>query len=422
MTFSHIIDDKIPALALLGSEHQVISGFTTQGDQAIPLHAGSCIQVQLPAPSEPISGLRLRFATYCRRNHCHITLICQADQSCSVRFNAQYLADNTFIDIALPLAQSCQHTPQVTLSIYCDDADADNVVALWCRRRPPVFMQQLNSVPLALTKPKRPTKVSIVIPVFNKALYTYNCLLALQACDQDINQEIIIVDNASTDETPALLAPLTEQIKVIQNEENTGFVTACCQGAQQAEGELIVFLNNDTQVMPDWLTSMVDVMATQPQVGITGSKLIYPDGRLQEAGGIIFNDGSGYNYGRFQDPSDSEFNQPRWVDYCSGASLMIRKSLWQQLGGFDSRFAPAYYEDTDLCFAARHAGYQVCYCPQSEVIHHEGITAGTDITAGYKAFQAVNRDKFIAKWQQVLQKQHYPSNTLPEQAIARLSE
>jgi len=265
-----------------------------------------------------------------------------------------------------------------------------------------ILPKWVSTVTLPIMLPNMPSpRVSIVIPVFNQALYTYNCLLTLQACDQTISKEVIIINNASTDETAELLAQLQGAFTILNNEENQGFVHACRQGAEVARGEFILFLNNDTQVMPGWLSNSLKAMDSDQTIGITGSKLIYPDGRLQEAGGIIFNDASGYNYGRSQNPLLPQFNQDRIVDYCSGASLMIRKSLWAQLG-FDLRYAPAYYEDTDLCFAARQAGYQVLYCHNSEVIHHEGKTAGTDINSGYKAFQAVNRKKFQEKWQAVL--------------------
>jgi GT2 family glycosyltransferase/glycosyltransferase involved in cell wall biosynthesis len=275
----------------------------------------------------------------------------------------------------------------------------------------PKWVTSLILEPIVLPECASP-RVSIVIPVFNQALYTYNCLLTLQACDQTISKEVIIINNASTDETADLLAQVEGAFTILNNEDNQGFVQACRQGAEVARGEFLVFLNNDTQVMPGWLSNRLTAMDSDHSIGITGSKLIYPDGRLQEAGGIIFNDASGYHYGRSQNPLLPQYNQSRFVDYCSGASLMIRKSLWTQLGGFDLRYAPAYYEDTDLCFAAREAGYHVLYCHNSEVIHHEGKTAGTDITSGYKAFQASNRKKFHEKWRAVLSTHSSPNSSV----------
>jgi GT2 family glycosyltransferase/glycosyltransferase involved in cell wall biosynthesis len=275
----------------------------------------------------------------------------------------------------------------------------------------------INSIQLPDAQKPR---VSIIIPVFNQALYTYNCLLTVQACDQEISKEVIIINNASTDETETLLAQLEGAFTIINNSENQGFVQACLQGVKVAKGEFIVFLNNDTQVTPGWLSHMLKRMDTDSEVGITGAQLIYPSGQLQEAGSIIFNDGSGYNYGRSQNPLLPQFNQSREVDYCSGACLMVRKNLYEQLGGFDVRYAPAYYEDTDLCFSARKAGYKVFYCHESQVIHHEGVTAGKDINSGYKAFQAINQKKFVEKWQDILTT-HYPPGTPIQQAITRLT-
>jgi len=403
----------MPASALLGEQRAFITE-TSYGNIPITLTKETCIHFRLFPNSDIITGIRLRFGTYCRTNHCHITV---QINNLTHRINASYLVDNEYVDIPLSTLQTCTPGQAVDISIYSEDATEENVVALWCSRIPPPFIETLNLKPLVLPKVSAP-RVSIVIPVFNKALYTYNCLLTLQACDTEISQEIIIVNNASTDETAALLAQ--GRFKIINNSENKGFVQACRQGAEIANGEFILFLNNDTQVMPGWLSHKLKVMDNDPSVGITGSKLIYPDGRLQEAGGIIFNDASGWNYGRLQDPTFPQFNQSRAVDYCSGASLMIRKSLWEQLGGFDMRYAPAYYEDTDLCFAARQAGYKVFYCHDSEVIHHEGITAGTDINSGYKAFQAINHEKFRDKWQAVLAT-HLPPppETSPDDAAFR---
>jgi GT2 family glycosyltransferase/SAM-dependent methyltransferase len=420
LQFSTIITDKLPASALLGQNNQIVTDFTPQGNLPVPLTPGECLRFHLVPTSEEITGLRLRFATYCRINHCHLTLEITAQTNCLVRFNANRLTDNQYTDLTLPIPQPCTSGQAVEISIYSDDATDSHVVALWCSRKLPVFINTLELKPLSLPAETSP-RVSIVIPVFNKALYTYNCLLTLSACDPEIRKEVIIINNASSDETADLLAQLQGAFKVINNPENLGFVHACRQGGAIASGEFILFLNNDTQVTPGWLSNLLKIMDADPKIGITGSKLIYPDGYLQEAGGIIFSDASGWNYGRGQDPTDPRFDQSREVDYCSGASLMIRTILWHQLGGFDMRFAPAYYEDTDLCFAARQAGYKVFYCHNSEVIHHEGITAGTDLTQGHKAYQVLNKEKFVEKWQETLAT-HCPPGTAAEQAALRLTQ
>jgi GT2 family glycosyltransferase len=222
-----------------------------------------------------------------------------------------------------------------------------------------------------------------------------------------VSYEVVVVDNASSDETKKNLSEINN-LMVVRNEENMGFIKACNQGAGKARGEYLLFLNNDTQVMPGWLDAIVSILDSDPSVGAVGSKLLYPDGSLQEAGGIIWRDASGWNYGRGDNPEKPEYNFLRDVDYCSGACLAIRKSIFNELGGFDELYFPAYYEDTDLCFGVRKKGYRVVYQPKCKVIHFEGITAGRDTSAGVKAFQAQNKPKFYNKWLTVLSKEHYP--------------
>src|SRR5206468_3600196 len=208
---------------------------------------------------------------------------------------------------------------------------------------------------------------------------------------------VIIVDDCSRDKTPEIV-PKIDGVVYLRNETNSGFIVCCNRGTEKARGKYLVFLNNDTIVSDGWLSALVDTFAEEPQAGIVGSKLIYPDGRLQEAGGIIWQDASGWNCGKFDDPQKPEYNYLREVDYCSAAALMIPKALFQRVGGFDFRYAPAYYEDADLAFKVRRAGYKVLYQPLSEVIHYEGATSGTDLSAGAKKYQDINRSNFAKAW------------------------
>jgi GT2 family glycosyltransferase len=245
--------------------------------------------------------------------------------------------------------------------------------------------------------------VSIIIPVFNQLEYTHACLASLQAVQEQPRFEVIVVDDCSTDGTPKVIAQIPGVV-YLRNENNSGFIASCNAGAKAARGKYLVFLNNDTVVKSGWLTALLDTFKEERRAGIVGSKLIYQDGRLQEAGGIIWQDASGWNYGKFDDPGKPEYNYLRDVDYCSGAALMVPKALFESAGGFDSRYAPGYYEDTDLAFKVRQAGYRVLYQPLSEVIHHEGVTGGTDTSTGAKKHQEINRSTFAEMWSDELAK------------------
>lgn len=246
-------------------------------------------------------------------------------------------------------------------------------------------------------------QVSIIIPVHGKIAYTLHCLRSIQNSQPLASYEVIILDDCSTDSTPELLG-LVRGINTIRNESNLGFLRSCNKAATHARGDYLLFLNNDTEVLTDWLDELVSTFSIHTNVGLVGSKLVYPDGRLQEAGGLIWHDGTGMNYGRADDANRPEYSFLRDVDYCSGASIMVPRQLFEHLGGFDERFAPAYYEDTDLAFAIRQAGYRVLLQPFSKVIHFEGVTSGTDLRQGTKAYQLVNQNKFLAKWKSVLAK------------------
>lgn len=246
--------------------------------------------------------------------------------------------------------------------------------------------------------------VSIVIPTYGKWAYTRQCLVHLAVLKSSVPFEVIVVDDASPDDSADRVAECPG-VRLVRAERNLGFVGACNLGAAAAKSDLLVFLNNDTEVRPGWLDELFDTMTGDERIGLVGSKLVYPDGALQECGGIIWSDGSGWNYGRGGAADDPAVDVVRDVDYCSGAAIMVRRDLFEEVGRFDQRYAPAYYEDTDLAFAIRATGHRVVVQPNAVVVHHEGVSHGTDVNQGVKRHQELNRTVFAEKWAAELARQ-----------------
>ena len=255
-------------------------------------------------------------------------------------------------------------------------------------------------VPAALASSDAP-RASIVIPVYGQLGHTLACLRALVEHPPSTPFEVIVVDDASPDDSGEVL-PQIAGLHYLRRAENGGFIKASNDGAALARGEYLVFLNNDTVAQPGWLEALLQTFVDQPHTGLVGAQLLYPDGRLQEAGGVVFADGSGWNYGRHESPIDPRYAYLREVDYASGACIAIPRELYARLGGFDTRYAPAYYEDTALAFAVRTAGMKVLYQPAARVVHDEGATSGTDTATGVKAYQARNQHVFLERHREVL--------------------
>ncbi len=272
----------------------------------------------------------------------------------------------------------------------------------------------VDDVPVSVPSSDAPL-ASIVVPVFNQVAHTLRCLKALAEHPPQAACEVIVVDDGSSDDTPQRMSAIAGLV-YHRRPENGGFIAACNDGAARARGDYVVFLNNDTVPQPGWLDALLATFDDAPDTGLAGAQLRYPDGRLQEAGGVVFADGSGWNYGRGESADDPRFSYLRQADYVSGAAIALPRTLFETLGGFDAHYAPAYYEDTDLAFKVHAAGQRVMYQPASVVVHEEGVTAGTDVRTGVKAFQARNRVRFLERHAAALARQSAP-DTVPSPAV-----
>lgn len=255
---------------------------------------------------------------------------------------------------------------------------------------------------------KEKPRVRVFIPSFGQFHHTLACLRSIDKHRAKVVFEVLVVDDASNETAMAMLG-LLPGVGFRANTFNLGFLQSCNDAVQGCDTEFIYLLNNDTEVCQGWLDALVELMDRHQDCGVVGSKLISSDGRLQEAGGILWQDASAWNWGRGDEASRYLYNFVRETDYVSGASMLIRTKLWEQLKGFDTRYAPAYCEDSDFAFRARSHGSRVYDQPFSCVVHHEGLSHGTDLNQGGKSYQIVNQKRFLERWRPVLEKDHFPN-------------
>jgi GT2 family glycosyltransferase len=237
-------------------------------------------------------------------------------------------------------------------------------------------------------------KVSIIIPVWNGHEHLPACLDAILS-QTNPDDEVIVVDNASSDGSSALVRERYPQVCLIENEHNLGFAGGCNVGLQAALREHLVLANQDVTVQEGWLEGMLKALAP-PEVGIVGCKLLYPDGTIQHAGGIISYPLGHPNHYGYREPDEGQWDEQREVDYVIGASLGLKRTVLNEIGLFDEGFFPAFYEEVDLCFRARAAGYQVVYTPDAVGIHHETTTVDRE-GAEYHRWMGRGRLRFVLK-------------------------
>lgn len=268
---------------------------------------------------------------------------------------------------------------------------------------------------LVFEMPGDAPKLSIILVLYNQAELTFHCLQSLQR-DAGLPVEIIILDNGSTDYTAALLERL-DGVTILRNTENLHFLRGVNRAAHEAHGKHLLLLNNDARVLPMAIPTAIARLEEDEGIGAVGGPIVLLDGTLQEAGSIIFNNAACLGYGRGRDPGEAEFRFRRDVDYCSGAFLMMRRALWEELGGFDESFAPAYYEETDLCMRIWETGRRVVYDPDVKIVHFEFGSSKTSDAA--IELQKRNSDIFRFKHAKALSSRHLPVTAPPVRARQR---
>ena len=260
--------------------------------------------------------------------------------------------------------------------------------------------------------------VSIVVASYGGFARTRACLESIAMAGAAVPFEVLLVEDASGEVEMDRFRHVPG-LRYLRHPQNLGFLRSMNAVLGDVRGEFVHLLNNDVRVTPGWLDALLRTFAIFGDCGMAGSRLVYPDGRLQEAGAVVWSDGDGWNVGRGDDAAAPRYATVREVDYVSGASVLLRTSVLRALGGFDERYAPAYYEDTDLAFRLRAQGLRTLYQAGSTVIHDEGGSHGTDPSAGGKAWQARNRDVFLERWSSELRRTQLPRGEHPFLARSR---
>lgn len=218
----------------------------------------------------------------------------------------------------------------------------------------------------------KPVTASIIIPAFNHAALTRQCLEAILGRDK---AEVIVVDDGSTDGTARMLAVFGNKIKVVKHRRNSGFATSCNDGASTATGQLLVFLNNDTIPQPGWLGALVRYSKRHPKAAAVGAKLLYPDNTIQHAGVVICQDGyPRHIYSGFRADHPAVCRSRRF-QIVTAAAMLVRRDLFLQMGGFDTSFRNGF-EDVDFCLRLGEVGHEVHFCAESVVEHLESVSPG----------------------------------------------
>lgn len=268
----------------------------------------------------------------------------------------------------------------------------------------------LDQSPILFTKTPNPV-ATVVILGWRAAPHLLGCLRSISRIDRSVSLEVIVVLNEPSPELSDALAERVVGVQVIHSRVNLGFGGACNVAARKAEGRYIVLLNDDTLVDEFWLTTLVETVESRPIIAAVGSLLLNTDGSIQESGSLLFSDGTTAAVTGTGAGVAHRYDWARRVDYCSGASLLIRKSTWVELDGFDDTYFPAYFEDVDLCLRIQALGQQVWLQPLSRVWHIKSAS----VEEGYKVFlSSRNRLQIIKRWSRLLEQRLANVGTVEE--------
>jgi len=230
--------------------------------------------------------------------------------------------------------------------------------------------------------------VSIIIVNWNAKEMLRNCLNSIRENTTYPNYKIVVVDNGSTDGSVEMIKKEFPHVQLIQNKENIGFAKANNQGIKSIESDYYFLIGNDTEVTKNWLTSMIEVSESDSKFGITGCKLIFPNGRIQHAGAWVKIHG-------VEHCLREKGDKLRQVDYVTGAAFLIKKEVIDKIGLLDEGFSPFYYEDSDYCVRARKAGYKIIYNPKTAIIHHTAYSMKKQSLPFVYFIKEKNRIRFI---------------------------
>lgn len=246
--------------------------------------------------------------------------------------------------------------------------------------------------------PPTPT-VTISILVMDDTTRLGKCLQSVMKATLPEHTEIIVTGNGTPKTALDELQKTFPAVRIVGSEVNRGFAGGHMKAFAESTGELFLFLNDDVTVMPDWLEKLIGTISQDPRTAAVGSRLTFPDGKLQEAGMTIWQDGSTIPIGRGLPSSSLTYDYQREVDYCSACSLLVRRSALLEVGGMSDAYYPAYYEDADLALRFRQHGYRTLYEPQSIVIHEE--SKSTSNTKRHLLLER-NREQFCDIWKSEL--------------------